>query len=108
MAKTIADLKRDVPVYDEVDVLVCGGGPAGFCAAIAAARAGASVLLIEQTNCLGGIATAGGHNHLCLYTAWGDRRPRRRRRAVRDGRARGEGRVWRSIGGATSISSSRD
>lgn len=71
MAKMIADLKRDVPVYDEVDVLVCGGGPAGFCAAIAAARAGARVLLIEQTNCLGGIATAGGHNHLCLYTSWG-------------------------------------
>ena len=71
MPGTIADLKRDVPVYDEVDVLVCGGGPAGFCAAIAAARAGAKVLLIEQTNCLGGIATAGGHNHLCLYTSWG-------------------------------------
>ncbi len=71
MGKTVTDLRRDVPVYDEVDVLVCGGGPAGFCAAIAAARAGAKVLLIEQTNCLGGIATAGGHNHLCLYTSWG-------------------------------------
>lgn len=71
MIRTMADLRRDVPVYDEVDVLVCGGGPAGFCAAIAAARAGAKVLLIEQTNCLGGIATAGGHNHLCLYTSWG-------------------------------------
>ena len=70
MPKTVPELKRDVPVYDEVDVLVCGGGPAGFSAAIAAARAGASTLLIEQANCLGGIATAGGHNHICLFTEW--------------------------------------
>lgn len=70
MSKTIAELNRDIPVYGEVDVLVCGGGPAGFCAAIAAARNGAKTLLIEQMNCLGGIATAGGHNHLCLYSAW--------------------------------------
>ena len=39
------------------DVLVCGGGPAGACAAIAAARNGASVLLVERGNCLGGMAT---------------------------------------------------
>ncbi len=68
--KTHMDPARKIPVCDEVDVLVCGGGPAGFCAAIAAARGGAKVLLLEQTNCLGGIAGAGGHNHLCLYTAW--------------------------------------
>lgn len=68
--KTHPDPAREIPVYDEVDVLVCGGGPAGFCAAVAAARAGAKTLLVEQTNCLGGIATAGGHNHLCLYTSW--------------------------------------
>ena len=71
MAKTYSDPAREIPVYDEVDVLVCGGGPAGFCAAVAAARAGAKTLLVEQANCLGGIATAGGHNHLCLYTSWG-------------------------------------
>jgi hypothetical protein len=70
--KSIPELSRQIPVYEEVDVLVCGGGPAGFCAAIAAARGGAKTLLIEQTNCMGGIATAGGHNHLCLYTAWAD------------------------------------
>ena len=70
MDKTVPELTRDVPVYDEVDVLVCGGGPAGFAAALAAARAGARTLLVEQTNCLGGIATAGGHNHLCLYSSW--------------------------------------
>lgn len=70
MQKTYADLRRDVPVYDHVDVLVCGGGPAGFSAVLAAARAGAKTLLVEQTNCLGGISTAGGHNHLCLYNEW--------------------------------------
>lgn len=79
MANHVDDLNRSIPVYAEVDVLVCGGGPAGFCAAVAAARAlsgraegAGKVLLVEQCNCLGGIATAGGHNHLCLYTSWGN------------------------------------
>ncbi|OGV51828.1 MAG: hypothetical protein A2017_18985 [Lentisphaerae bacterium GWF2_44_16] len=39
------------------DVLVCGGGPAGIGAAIAASRSGAKTLLIEQQFALGGIAT---------------------------------------------------
>ncbi len=67
---TWREAQREVPIYDEVDVLVCGGGPAGFSAALAAARAGAKTLLIEQTNCMGGIATAGGHNHICLFSEW--------------------------------------
>lgn len=37
------------------DVLVCGGGPAGLGAAVAAARAGAKTLLVESASCLGGI-----------------------------------------------------
>lgn len=41
------------------DVLVIGGGPAGVCAAIAAARNGAKTLIVEQGNCLGGMATQG-------------------------------------------------
>ena len=40
------------------DVLVAGGGPAGICAAVEAARAGAKVLLVEATGMLGGMATA--------------------------------------------------
>lgn len=43
----------------QTDVLVVGGGPAGFGAAVAAARNGAKTMLIEQTSVLGGMATAG-------------------------------------------------
>lgn len=41
----------------EYDVLVVGGGFSGTAAAISAARCGATVLLVEQSNCLGGAAT---------------------------------------------------
>lgn len=44
--------------YDS-DVLVLGGGPAGIAAALAAAREGAQVTLIEGQACLGGMATSG-------------------------------------------------
>lgn len=47
------------PVAGRYDVIVTGGGPAGCCAAIAAARAGANTLLIERQNCLGGMWTSG-------------------------------------------------
>lgn len=40
------------------DVVVLGGGPAGVCAAIEAARNGSDVLLVEATGMLGGAATA--------------------------------------------------
>ncbi len=52
---------------EQVDVLVVGGGPSGVGAALAAARLGASVLVVEQFNCLGGVATAGGHGHMSKY-----------------------------------------
>jgi len=45
--------------YEEQEVLVVGGGTAGVIAAIAAARTGAKVLLIELNGLLGGTSTAG-------------------------------------------------
>ncbi len=49
----------EIPERYQVDVLVVGGGPAGFGAAVAAARNGANTMLIEQTGVLGGMATSG-------------------------------------------------
>ncbi|MBV8998022.1 MAG: FAD-dependent oxidoreductase, partial [Solirubrobacterales bacterium] len=40
-------------------MLVVGGGPAGFAAALAARRAGADVVLVERYNHLGGLSTGG-------------------------------------------------
>lgn len=57
--KSVAELARQVPVVENVDVVVCGGGPAGVAAAIAAAKSGASTRLIEVNGCLGGVWTAG-------------------------------------------------
>lgn len=63
--------RESIPVSYECDLVVAGGGPAGVGAAFAAVRAGLSVIIIEQANCLGGIATAGLHGHLCLFSDWG-------------------------------------
>lgn len=48
---------------EEVEVLVIGGGPAGFSAAVCAARQGAKTMLIEQTGQVGGVATTGLMSH---------------------------------------------
>lgn len=45
---------------EAMDVVVLGGGAAGVMAAVAAARNGADVLLVESQNCLGGSRTATG------------------------------------------------
>ena len=50
---------RDVPIRWSAEVVVCGGGPAGTAAAIAAARQGAHTILLERYGCLGGLATGG-------------------------------------------------
>jgi hypothetical protein len=56
---TFSEASRSTPVVNQSDVLICGGGPAGVAAAIAAAREGAKTTLIEVHGCLGGVWTAG-------------------------------------------------
>ncbi len=56
---TVVEPAREVPVVAEADVLVIGGGPAGVAAAISAARAGVSTILVERYNHLGGLWTGG-------------------------------------------------
>ncbi len=58
---------RDIPVWRDTEVLVCGGGPAGVGAALAAARHGARTVVVENHICLGGMATAGLLNRLGPY-----------------------------------------
>ena len=53
------------------DVLVIGGGTAGVVAAIQAARAGASTIIVENGSQLGGTITTGGVSFPGLFYAWG-------------------------------------
>lgn len=61
---------RDISIYHECDVVVVGGGPAGCAAAWAAAKAGASVTLVERYNCLGGLSTGGLVMWIDRMTDW--------------------------------------
>ena len=59
--RTVEEPAQQVPIHTECDVLVVGGGPAGTAAAVAAARLGADVVLLERYNHLGGLSTGGLH-----------------------------------------------
>lgn len=57
--KTIEEKTRHIPILKQTDVLVAGGGTAGSVAAIAAAREGAKVLVVEEMGFLGGTNSGG-------------------------------------------------
>lgn len=69
--RAVLEAPRRTPVAAEVDVLVCGGGPTGVGAALAAARCGARTLLVERHGMLGGVWTAGLLNPLFDWTRKG-------------------------------------
>ncbi len=57
--RTFLEPARSLPLHDDADVIVCGGGPAGVAAAVTAARCGARVRLFELQGSLGGVWTSG-------------------------------------------------
>lgn len=59
---------RNLDIRYTCDVLVAGGGPAGIAAALAAARQGSAVRLIDAHSCLGGMGTAGLVPIFCQLT----------------------------------------
>ncbi len=55
----VIEPQKVIPSIHETEVLVVGAGPAGTCAAIAAARGGAKVTIVERYNHFGGLSTGG-------------------------------------------------
>lgn len=55
---------KNVEIKENFDLVVCGGGFAGFAAAYSAAREGLRVILVERNGSLGGVGTNGLVNHI--------------------------------------------
>ncbi|MCB1809958.1 MAG: FAD-dependent oxidoreductase [Candidatus Competibacteraceae bacterium] len=63
----IIEPAREIEVVHKTDVLVVGSGPGGLAAAIAAARAGVEVTLVERFGCFGGNITVVGVEGMAWY-----------------------------------------
>lgn len=63
LSKRTMHYSRQIPVLSPYDLIVCGGGPSGCAAALAARREGLRVLLVEGQAQLGGMATSGLVSH---------------------------------------------
>lgn len=68
--QTYTEKPREIKVIADVDVLVVGGGPSGIAAAVGAAKAGASVMIIENMGSFGGMWTNGLVITLGGYNSW--------------------------------------
>ncbi|WP_420397338.1 FAD-dependent oxidoreductase [Nioella sp.] len=64
---TITEPAREIPVVHQTEVLVVGSGPGGLAAALAAARAGAEVTLLDRFGCFGGNITVVGVEGFAWY-----------------------------------------
>ena len=61
---------KEINKLERFDIVVIGGGVAGFCAAVAAGRNGKKVALIEDMGALGGIMTTGGNPQVGIFYAY--------------------------------------
>lgn len=67
MVEMIREPAREVPVIHRTEVLVVGSGPGGLAAALAAARAGVEVTLLDRFGCFGGNITVVGVEGFAWY-----------------------------------------
>jgi ribulose 1,5-bisphosphate synthetase/thiazole synthase len=67
LTQTIREPAREIDVIHRTDVLVVGSGPGGLAAALAAARAGVQVTLVERFGCFGGNLTVVGVEGFAWY-----------------------------------------
>ena len=65
--QTITEPSRETSVIHKTDVLVVGSGPGGLAAALAAARTGVDVCLVERFGCFGGNITVVGVEGFAWY-----------------------------------------